>query len=630
MFSKHLNILLLTLLSGSLLFAIHFNGTGINILYLAIASFFLLCTLMLSLFQHLRVDQQWPKPGWPHFMALLWIIYLFINITWSQVPGNSWFYSWVIASFPVGFLLIWLMKDYCPIPKTGFTLLTIILFYAGWAIAEFLTTARSTFGPTLYQGIFGALFPSALIPVIAILIQKPAKSKWLPTVLFVLLLALFSTYSRGSLLSYLMVLPLLFFIAWRQGYAIRKTAAITLLLTLTAFGAISLYGNLMEGQVITNKIGEITAPSSMNARLMLWQAMLEIWRDHPWLGTGLASFSVMYRSYRNPAEHSAGHYGHNDYLQFLQEGGPLLLLFALLPLLLIGRILWLGYRKQATLNTIAFALASATLFIHAAADIIFYSFGPMLLGGLLLGLAWHSVENSSPLQTIKLEKPRLTLGAIGGGLLIFWLCLAADSLISAKMEWQYYLGKAYPMTIPPIEELTTLHELRPNHPSPLIRLAEAFIFLSKEAKSPEKQQKLSTPALYYSLKYLQRYPRTHQLYLRLAQLVHKQPKLEPSLRQLLKPYGIQATEALYPQLLRKTLLLEPQNRQASLSLADYYQQQKQPQKALNVLAEAKKWLKTGKTLFSPAAIAEDQKLEQRILKAHDRLKSKLTLSDAGL
>ncbi len=622
MLSKHLNILFLTLLSCGLLFAIHFNGNAINILYLAIATFFLLSTLMIALHRHLSIDRHWPKPGWPHLAALLWIAFLFISINWSQVPGNSWYYSWVVASFPMGFLLIWLIKDYCPIQQIWRTILTVLVFYAGWAIVEFLTTARSTFGPTLYQGIFGALFPVALIPLSARLVQKSEKTGWLPFALLIFLLAMFSTYSRGTLLSYLMSLPVLFFIARRQGYNINRPALTMILLTLASYGVISVYAELMEGQLMSNKIsltGNIAPLNSVNARWMLWQAMLDIWRDHPWLGTGLASFSVLYRSYRNPAEHSAGHYGHNDYLQFLQEGGPLLLMFALLPLMLIARMLWLGYRKQASLTTIGYALASATLFIHAAADIIFYSFGPMLLAGLLLGMAWHSLENAAPLQPVKLEKPGLTLGAAGGGLLIFWLSLAADSVITAKLEWQYYLNKSYPAATPELTELIQLHKLRPNHPSPLLRLAEAFIFMSKEADTDKQRRELSTPALYYTLNYLQRQPRTHQLYLRLAELVKIQPELKEELASLLSRYGIQSSADLYPQLLTKALVLEPQNRQAALQLAEYYQQRRQPEKALKTLSEARKWFDTGKILFASEAILEDEKLKQQILTLHNRL-----------
>ena len=616
--TKEINIFQLIpafLLSLALIFAIHFKGTAFNLLYMTIASGLLLTTACLALHHHI-IKQRLAIPfKLPHIICFVWIAWLFISINWSHSLSNSWYYSWVVGALPFSFLLwSWIKPLYKP--QTIFNIiLSIVMFYAFWAIIEFINTSRSTMGPTLYQGIFGALFAGTIIPVISNYISRKQKNSFsiYPPIIFILLLALFSTFSRGSMLSYLMVLPVLFFTAYRQNLPIKNSAITILILTIISYIIISQYSQLTGGQSMEAKTGAITEIKSMSARLKLYQSMLDIYSDYPLLGTGLATFNIFYRSYRDPTEHSSGQFGHNDYLQYLQEGGPLLLSFLLLALALISWIIYrCAFKTKAQLQTTGFALASATFFIHAAADIIFYIYALTLLAGLFLSMSYHSLETAK-LSNIKLDNPKLTTNAAIAVLFIGWLSLTIDTRINTHLEWQYLWNKAYPSTVANIETLETYHKLSPHNPTPIERLAEFYLFMRKEVTSEEERKAMAQQALDYTLKLIDISPRFSRMYLRLAELVTLNPELKNAIQEAANAYDINPTSELIEQLLKKSINLDPNNNLASLTLADYYLQQQKTTKALTVLNNAIIWLKIPKTLFSKEAYLQDYKYQQQII-----------------
>ncbi|WP_198243017.1 O-antigen ligase family protein [methane-oxidizing endosymbiont of Gigantopelta aegis] len=399
---KHntLSIGLLALISSSLFIAITYKGTGLNIINLTVSSLLLMITAAIALYYNLRQASQLII-RLPELLAILTILWLFATILWSQAPLLSFYTAWIISAFPFAFLLRGWLKPWVSDQQLLTLLLLVIGFYAFWATGEFLNTAQSTHGPMIYQGNFGALFAAGLLPVNAFYLLSPGKNGQKRYLLFTALLsiALFSTYSRGSMLSYLMTLPVLLYLANRYRQ-LTPSKAIQLCLTVAlSFLLIYGYAKGMGGQDMADKTaltnGTIPGIGSINARIMLYQSMLKITQDYPVLGSGIGSFAAIYPQYRNPAEVSGGYFGHNDYLQFLHEGGPILLLLALLPLILIARLLRhnLQPHPQSTtpaLLTGALALAAATFFIHAAADFIFYHIGLNILAGFFLALAYHS------------------------------------------------------------------------------------------------------------------------------------------------------------------------------------------------------------------------------------------------
>lgn len=66
------------------------------------------------------------------------------------------------------------------------------------------------------------------------------------------------------------------------------------------------------------------------SRPLMWRAAWQLWQDRPWLGTGAASYNVLYDRHRVAADQSVPDWAHNDYLNTLSDYG------------LVGFILWAG------------------------------------------------------------------------------------------------------------------------------------------------------------------------------------------------------------------------------------------------------------------------------------------------
>lgn len=66
------------------------------------------------------------------------------------------------------------------------------------------------------------------------------------------------------------------------------------------------------------------------SRPLMWRAAGRLWLDRPWLGTGAASYNVLYDRHRVAADQSVPDWAHNDYLNTLSDYG------------LVGFLLWAG------------------------------------------------------------------------------------------------------------------------------------------------------------------------------------------------------------------------------------------------------------------------------------------------
>ncbi|MCS7260566.1 MAG: O-antigen ligase family protein [Anaerolineae bacterium] len=93
-------------------------------------------------------------------------------------------------------------------------------------------------------------------------------------------------------------------------------------------------------------------------RLAHWQAALDMWRDHLWLGVGLGNYPVVYPLYaigrwRDPLGHA-----HNFYLNVAAETG---LVGLLLYGALWGSLFWLGWQAVRTTQGAQRAIAAGIL-----------------------------------------------------------------------------------------------------------------------------------------------------------------------------------------------------------------------------------------------------------------------------
>ena len=128
------------------------------------------------------------------------------------------------------------------------------------------------------------------------------------------------------------------------------------------------------------------------SRLELYALAWEAYRAHPVAGTGYLSFRYALERHRAEVpSYGADHvtyFVHDDYLQLLQETGPLgllaLIALALLPYAMARRAL-ARLEPEQKVHAVAAVAGLATMSVHALVDFPFYVPACLVLFGALLG-----------------------------------------------------------------------------------------------------------------------------------------------------------------------------------------------------------------------------------------------------
>ena len=171
----------------------------------------------------------------------------------------------------------------------------------------------------------------------------------------------------------------------------RLGAAVVLGVLLSVAVRLPLPG-LAHEQAPPSAPAQLESAASSLSRLELFAVSWEAYRVHPVAGTGYLTFAYALERHRAEVpSYGADHvtyFAHNDYLQLLQETGPLgLLALAALALLPYG----LARRALARLGTeqkvhaVAAVAGLASMSVHALVDYPFYVPACLVLFGALLG-----------------------------------------------------------------------------------------------------------------------------------------------------------------------------------------------------------------------------------------------------
>ncbi|HEY8189288.1 MAG TPA: O-antigen ligase family protein, partial [Micavibrio sp.] len=122
-------------------------------------------------------------------------------------------------------------------------------------------------------------------------------------------------------------------------------------------------------------------------RLDIWRATISLIADHPLLGTGYRTFSLMYPSARLPSEtYSGGFMAHSDPLQLWAEtgiAGPAL--FYAIGLMIVAR--FVKWRQNGDRDALpVFLFCGCVVFaVHAHVDFLFYTMPDAMIFALALG-----------------------------------------------------------------------------------------------------------------------------------------------------------------------------------------------------------------------------------------------------
>lgn len=325
---------------------------------------------------------------------LIYLAWLLIVAFSSKIPQTSMMTMATLANLPV----IYLVASNTPSFAEIWKYLRVVLFVMGvglavWAIWQVFNHVGYGYavGPLVDRNLFAALINVLWFPAAFLFLSSQSKTyRYLPFLLgaglFVMSTALFATASRGGIATWLLLLPILLWAAYRNAQSRRLVVIIPLI-------AISAYfcSELLLHSSIADRSFNLAEDASSNLRLLLWQSSIKMTLVHPLVGTGWGTFASYYPVYRSPLENgTAGFYAHNDFLQFATEGGVLALL--LLLGLLLGLLFQLKRSLQrvdnlADLESAALLLGVLALFIHAGVNFIFYVAFMNILAGLYLARA---------------------------------------------------------------------------------------------------------------------------------------------------------------------------------------------------------------------------------------------------
>ncbi|GAB4543966.1 MAG: O-antigen ligase family protein [Anaerolineae bacterium] len=212
-----------------------------------------------------------------------------------------------------------------------------------------------------------------------------------------MLAALYASQSRGAWLGFIAALAAIGLV--RGG----RTAAwlVFLVAALALAGAMGAFHSLPPTivQRFNEALTALSIPDIATAevtdanfaaieRLAHWQAALDMWRDHPWLGVGFGNYPVVYPAYAIGRWRDALGHAHNYYLNVAAETGLAgLMAYTLFWLFAFG-LGWMAVRRSRGIDR-ALAAGSVGVLAHLAVHNLvdnLYVQGMYLHVAIVLGL----------------------------------------------------------------------------------------------------------------------------------------------------------------------------------------------------------------------------------------------------
>ena len=248
-----------------------------------------------------------------------------------------------------------------------------------WTVAA---PGAGIFGPYVnrnhYAGLMEMLIPLAAGYVLSRPRDHPLRSL-LGFALLVPIASLLLSGSRGgfiSLLAEVLILGAIFL--WRAPVPGRRRLAAVGGLGMTAAALLFFWMDPGEISRRLETVASITSSPdvTMGGRLVAARDSLRVFRDHPFLGTGLGSFELAFPPYESVPTDQVWQHAHNDYAEALAEtglAGGLLVVVALVMFFgLAFRNLAQRLRDDAGWIQLGAAVGCCGLLVHSFVDFNFH------------------------------------------------------------------------------------------------------------------------------------------------------------------------------------------------------------------------------------------------------------------
>ena len=213
--------------------------------------------------------------------------------------------------------------------------------------------------------------------------------------------ALVMTNSRGGIIS--LVAELLFLVATmglrrhrhKKRHEARppriKSAAmkagLALALIVALFGGVVLLGG---EDALTRIVGTVNTDDPTTGRAHFWSVTVDIIKTHPWIGTGLGAFGVVYTGYDSRNGMYRLEQAHNDYLQVLSDGG---IIGAVIGLFFVVNLFRMGFTRRDSRDEFRRGVATGAMagcfavLVHSFFDFTLHTPSNALLFLVLAALA---------------------------------------------------------------------------------------------------------------------------------------------------------------------------------------------------------------------------------------------------
>ncbi|MBS0329139.1 MAG: O-antigen ligase family protein, partial [Proteobacteria bacterium] len=467
-----------TIRSGSALVHVMFAGlatlAGINYFGVGWTALVLLAWAVYAIWPRLGGGLPVVRGALPA-VAALWLAWLVALVWISDTPYLSWFYCWTLAGLPIA-LLVW---QFVQAPDAAWRWIRRGL-WAGVTVGAAQGVWQVLAGgeprahgpladPNAYAGALNLVFFPLAAGFFARDWSRGSRwaASWQAAGLFLVALAFFSANSRGGLIAWVLGMAVLL-VAMRGRPNYRAKVASLLGLWGAAF-------LIMYALTTYNLVQAAVQDESVAARWYLWQSTWLMIQAHPWLGTGLGTWSLHYPVVRDAREWgTTGYYAHNDYLQLLAEGGPVTLLILLAWLALVAHLLWRLVRRPRVdeTNTEAIGLLVGVLAVsaHAFVNFIFYHAFISILCGLFVGRALQVADGGVGTRVRLVPAATPASRKLLAGALVF---IAAAQLLLHEagrlLNCNHPVIAAIHRVYPPFTEYEVarfIHAFRPEEPIP--------------------------------------------------------------------------------------------------------------------------------------------------------------------
>ena len=232
------------------------------------------------------------------------------------------------------------------------------------------------FGPYVshnhYAGLMEMLIPFGLGLALTLRPRHPGR----PLVLFAVLISIVSVLlsgSRGGVIGLLAEFALLTLVVFRvQPASLERNRALMAGFSLALLAGASFFwldpGGVWQRWEQLSDSRELTA----NMRAQVSADTLRMARGHWTYGIGLGAFAAAYPAYQTVITDNVIDFAHNDYAQFLAEGGAAAAVLTLISLVLFFRLAFRRLRKRLQEPTGWLPLGAATgvcgILVHSLLD----------------------------------------------------------------------------------------------------------------------------------------------------------------------------------------------------------------------------------------------------------------------